>query len=114
MKKVTLAEDNDRNQPDEPNDEMDQDVTEQTASSNFDTNQIISDSIINDNPVNENQNETVDFLNNSNETVDEQHQIRRTTTAKKKDMNYFTKQPNGGFKCTLCANSDKVRFSHFG
>jgi hypothetical protein len=113
-KTVALPEDNDRNQPDEPNDEMDQDYTEQTTALNFGIDKIVSNSIINDNPLNENQNKMDGVLNKSNETVDEDHQIKRTTAATRKDvMNYFVKQPDGSFKCVLCTNSNKVRSSSF-
>jgi len=82
---------------------MEQDLSEQIIASSFDTDIIISDSIMNDNPENayENENSTNHFLNDSTETIDEQHQIKRTTAAKRKDiLSYFIKQTDGSFKCT--------------
>ena len=86
--------------------DMDQGYTEQITASNL-GDQAISNSTTNDNPINQNQ---TDVLNISNETVDEAYQIKRTTMATRKDiMNYFVKQPDGSFKCTICTNSNKVR-----
>ncbi|CAF3790210.1 unnamed protein product [Rotaria socialis] len=80
-------------------DSMDQDTTERTTVS-FDDVEIISDPIVNNHPVN--QNETDQLLNCSIETIDETHEVKRTTTATKSDvLNYFTRQPYGCFKCIL-------------
>jgi hypothetical protein len=109
-KSVTVSSNNDEHQPNEPDEEMDYHFTEQTTTSSFDANDIISDPTINDDVAHENDNENGnDQLNCSNETVDEVNQIKRTTTATKKDiMKHFTKQSDGGFKCNLCSDSDKV------
>ncbi|CAF1342402.1 unnamed protein product [Rotaria magnacalcarata] len=105
-KKSTLSRNNDTNQPNEPSDSMDQDTTERTTVS-FDEVEIISDPIVNNHPAN--QNETDQLLNCSIETVDETHEVKRTTTATKSDvLNYFTRLSDGSFKCILCQNSNKV------
>ncbi|CAF1676990.1 unnamed protein product [Rotaria magnacalcarata] len=108
-KKSTLSRNNDTNQPNEPSDSMDQDTTERTTVS-FDEVEIISDPIVNNHPAN--QNETDQLLNCSIETVDETHEVKRTTTATKSDvLNYFTRLSDGSFKCILCQNSNKVSCS---
>ncbi|CAF1521806.1 unnamed protein product [Adineta steineri] len=98
---VALHQDNDNNQPDESNDTMDSDLTEEITTSNSVTNEIIPgpDSVNMDVATNEIEN---DPLNESTETVYKEA-LKRTTTNTNKDVfEYFTKQPDGGFKCNIC------------
>ncbi|CAF4093339.1 unnamed protein product [Adineta steineri] len=104
---IALYQDNDNNQSDESNGTMDSDLTEEITTSSSVTNEIIADpdSVNMDVATNEIEN---DPLNESTETVYKET-LKRTTTNTKKDVfKYFTKQLDGGFKCNICINSDKV------
>ena len=91
---------------DESNDSMEQDFTEKTALS-FDADDISSVSSVNSYSIN--QNDMNQLLNCSNETIDGKQEIKRTTKEKKQDVfNYFTRQPDGGFKCSLYTDINKV------
>lgn len=78
----------------------------------FDEDETNSNAVVQNGSIN--QNESNQSLNCSTDTIDEQNEARRTTAAKKQDvLNYFTRQPDGSFKCNLCINSNKASFLYY-
>ncbi|CAF1447205.1 unnamed protein product [Rotaria sordida] len=105
---MVLSRDHNNDQRDESSNEMDYDLTQQIAISNLATDEVITDRVIDDGTLTEDEDEN-HHLNFSSETINELHQTKRTTTVTRKDvLKYFTRQSDGGFKCNLCTDSNKV------
>ena len=113
-KKITVSpRDIDINRANESNGSMDCDLAEQTGTLALAPDEIIITESDNGIAIHQNQDEG-NQSDDSIETVDQERPIKRKTTATKQDiMKYFTKQPDGSYKCNLCPNANKVNVSSF-